>query len=114
MTAIEAMATIPTARAFLAEAKRLSAGASFHTSIDYIFDSLDELMIAGDFAAVDCILAAADPRDFGTTNVLAFLVITLSSRELLRERAGYVDRATAALRERGGNDDVVEWMRGLR
>lgn len=83
-------------------------------SIDAVYDWLDELMLAGKFEEVDAILKRAEPVSFKDITMLAFATITLSARERLPERAGYVARARAALVARGRTpEEISDLLYGL-
>lgn len=98
---------------FLAQAKLLNDSDDEDAAIDYIFNEVDERMLEGDFDSCDRILNAANPNDFTTVNVLAFLTITLCAREKLPSREGYFNRALEVLQTRGNEDAVREWTAGL-
>ena len=60
--------------------------------VDDLFDTLDDMMLVGDFGGVDDTLDAIDADHADFTLLIAALCITLPARCLLNSRAGFFER----------------------
>ncbi len=76
-----------------------------------IYEAIDALMSAGDFAAVDAFLWE-DWSRLSTLNLLAILSISEAARELLAERSGFAAKVREWLTTREP-ERVDELLRGL-
>lgn len=61
-------------------------------AIDFVYDTLDELLLAGEIAQCNAVLRDAKPEDLGLQLTLAMLSIT-SGRDGLSERCSFAERA---------------------
>lgn len=100
-------------RRFLEKTYQTVARGDIDTATDEVFDRIDGLLEAGDFAACDRILQMADPDRLDSNLMVAFLVITLPARERLRERGAFHDAVRRILATSRGEAAAEEILRGL-
>ena len=65
--------------------------------IDWIYNTVDDLLLAGKFAEVDTMLRDVDLETLGIAEMLSYLTITLYATEKLHDRAAFYDRVRARL-----------------
>jgi len=71
---------------------------------DLIFGCIDRLLSDGDFAAVNAILADADPEYLPSSTRRSFLAITAAAKDKLPARKQFYDKALALLVAERGRD----------
>lgn len=79
---------------------------------DFLFDTVDDLLLAGDFTCVDALLAEVDLGRLDTPLLVALLAITSVATEHLPSRPDLVDRVRQRLQVRAP-ERVHLLMRGL-
>ncbi len=84
---------------WLAEVYSYSADGRNDDAIDLLFDHIDDLLLAGDFVAVNELVYAIDAKRLNTTTMLAALSITKAAADKLPNRASLLSRIEAILRE---------------
>ena len=76
----------------LAETYHLDQSGRIDAAIDLIFDAVDSLLCAGDFEGCDFLLQRVEVQRLSVDLMIAFLSITLTARDRLRERARFYSR----------------------
>lgn len=66
-------------------------------SLDFVYDTIDAMLLGGHYLAVDAILAAAEPKALRVTSALSLLTITYGARSKLSARAPLLARLRANL-----------------
>ena len=61
-------------------------------AIDVLFNNIDDMLLAGDFARCDDLLMVIDPKRLDTNLLVAALSITKAAAEKLPTRARFVQR----------------------
>ena len=82
-------------------------------AIDIVFDRIDDMLCAGDFAGVDGIIDGVDLGRLSTGLIIGLLSITLAAGDQLSRRESLVARAERWL-TMVESERVVELMDGLR
>jgi len=77
-----------------AQATTLVAAGETDRAIDIIYDTIDELLLAGKFEKVDEELAAV-PMTAPPDVLLSYATITLAAAPDLRQRAAFMERISA-------------------
>jgi hypothetical protein len=98
---------------WLAEVYTLVAESRTDQAIDRVFDEIDELLLAGDFATVDEILLETDLARLNSALLVGFLTITLAAKKRLLAREDFVTRIEQRLRTLQP-EHVESLMNGLR
>ncbi len=80
---------------------------------DELFDRMDRLLEADDFAACDRILQRANLDRLESNLIVAFLVITLPAREHLRERGSFYHGVERMLTRDRDKEAFKKILRGL-
>lgn len=83
-------------------AQQLAESGRVDAALDLVYEHVDELLLAGDFAAVSALLVQCEPSNLSTPVLLAILTSTLPARhKLLRARSDAFARIERTLRDRG-------------
>jgi hypothetical protein len=69
------------------------------TAIDILFEHVDDLLCAGEFAKVDDIIRQADVTRMDTFLLVAVLSCTCCAKDILKEYPGLVERVEQRLLE---------------
>lgn len=83
---------------WLSEVYALVAENRNDKAIDRVFDEVDELLLAGDFAKVDELLSEVDLAKLNPALLIGFLTITNVARKKLLAREDFVQRVERRLR----------------
>lgn len=81
--------------------RELDGGGETDRALDLLFDTVDDLLLAGRFGECDAILRSADAGEWSATLLVGLLTVTLPARGRLAERAPFVERTRAELAGRG-------------
>jgi hypothetical protein len=71
--------------------------------IDELYDRINEMMLHGEWKAIDSEIYRIDTETLGTVGLLAWLTITASGKSHLSERASFFERAHGTIERRGEN-----------
>jgi len=91
--------------AFLDNARRLDNQGKTDAALDLIFDQIDEMMLAGQFAKVDQILKNLVPDNYSVELLLGLLTITSPAKNILTHRQEFFQQVEQTLHRRGENED---------
>lgn len=80
--------------------------------LDALYDRVDDLLLASDFATIDKELAAADP-EIDLTVALGLLTITYAAKEHLPARAMFASAVFARAEKENGTEEALRMTRGL-
>lgn len=89
------------AEGFLKRAIRLDGKGHVDAALDLIYDSIDEMLLHGNFAEVDMLLSDAPVNDLSVDLLLGLLTATLPARSKLTHRLDFLNQTRASLCERG-------------
>lgn len=81
--------------------------------LDFIYDRLDNLLLAGDFDTCDAILTEVNVARLDSVGMIGFLTITLPARQRLDAREGLVTRIRDALLQKRPGHEVDGLLQGL-
>ena len=95
---------------FLASVYELCGDGKEDTDLDVIFDHIDDLLIAGEFARVECVLALVDVTRLSTDAMVGFLSITLAAKSKLPYRRAFVAMVRAALADLPGKGGLLKGL----
>ncbi len=82
-------------------------------SLDSIFDTLDDWLIAGEFSKYSEFLADVNVASRTIPELVAMLTATPPAAEKVPSRAEFFGRVCASLRERGESEEIVAGLEGL-
>jgi hypothetical protein len=106
-------ASLSEVSAFLAEISRLAAAAQEDAAMDAIFDHVNALLMAGQFARCDELLRLIDVDKVPPVLLISFLTITAPAKDKLAERGHFYDRAKAEIVRRRGPETTARLLVGL-
>ncbi|HQZ66689.1 MAG TPA: hypothetical protein PLY87_16470 [Planctomycetaceae bacterium] len=95
------------ARSFVDDAQRLASQGKVDAALDLIYDRADEMLLAGEFVALDSIIEGLDVEQLSVDVLLAVLTITLPAKDKLTTRNEFFECVKRTLKDRG------EYMEGL-
>lgn len=78
------------------------------TYIDWIYNTVDDLLLAGKFAEVDVILKCVDIKIETTSGLLSYLTVTQPWHNTLKALPDFKTRVKAEIESRKLNDDDTE------
>ncbi len=81
--------------------------------LDYIYDTLDDLLLTGCYESCDAAIREVDVRQISVEGMIGLLTISLSAKHLLPSRPALVDRVEGALRAARPASEVRELLKGL-
>ena len=93
--------------AFLEPATRLEKHGRVDAALDVLYDRVDDLLKAKQFALVDDLLRQANVTSLSTDMLLGFLTVTLPAKSKLAARDKFFADAEASIKTRG------EWENSL-
>lgn len=86
---------------FVDRARRLDEAGSTDSALDLIYDSIDEMLLRGEFPKVDAVLQHLRIEDLSVDLLLGILTATLPARHRLCERAKAYFKIEENLHQRG-------------
>jgi hypothetical protein len=86
---------------FVVAAQKLADQGNVDSALDHIFDQADSLLLAGEFTALNEVIAGLDAERLSIDVLLAVLTISLPAKSKLPARSGFYCAVERLLRERG-------------
>lgn len=83
-------------------------------AIDILFEYVDDLLLAGEFAEVDEFLQAARMSELSKTLIVATLSITLAAKDKLHSREGFYYQALNHLHTYFHPTEISSLLKGLK